>query len=172
MKPSPERLREIIDYDPAEGTFRWAVSRRGARKGDPCGRICQFGYREIGVDYGLYRANMIAWAIMTGQWPDKDVDHINRVKSDNRWFNLRIANRSQNNGNEGLRTTNTSGRKGVVWDKDRRKWRAQIGVGGKVRNLGRFDKIEDAAAAYDKAAMEGYGEYAVTNADLALELHR
>lgn len=168
MKPTPERIRQVISYDPDTGLFVWAISRCGARKGDLCGRInAVTGYREIGVDYGLRPAHNIAWVIMTGEWPERDVDHINRVKSDNRWVNLRLANRSQNNGNEGLRPCNTSGYKGVVKDSFRSGWwRAQICVNGRKRNLGRFERIEDAAAAYDKAAIEGFGEYAVTNAML------
>lgn len=166
MKPTPERLREVIDYDPESGTFVWAISRRGARRGAICGRIDAYGYREIGVDYGLYRANMIAWAIMTGKWPSLDVDHINRKKDDDRWSNLRLADRSHNNGNEGLRACNTSGYKGVVKDSKEGFWRAQICVNGRKRNLGRYPCINQAANAYDEAAKAAWGNHAVTNAEL------
>lgn len=168
MKPTPERLKEVIDYDPDKGTFVWAVSRRGARKGAICGRICSFGYREIGIDYGLYRANMIAWAIMTGEWPSAEVDHINRIKDDDRWENLRLANRSQNCGNDGLRKNNTSGYKGVTLDVASGLWRAQIRLNGRKTNLGRFPTKEEAAAAHDRAAIASFAEFAVTNTDLRL----
>ncbi len=100
---------------------------------------------------------------MTGEWPKDQVDHINQVKDDNRWCNIRECNSSQNKGNELLRADNTSGYKGVVWDKDRNKWRAQISINNKQTNLGRFDCKYEAARAYNEAAIEHFGEFACLN---------
>lgn len=80
-----------------------------------------------------------------------DTDHINRNGLDNRRANLRIVDRTQNNYNTGLRVTNTSGHKGVSWNKRTKSWRAYIG-GTKGRiELGHFKKIEDAIAARAEA---------------------
>lgn len=119
------------------------------------------------MDYTLYNEQTIAWAMMTGKWAETDIDHINRVKNDNRWCNLRLASRSQNMGNEGLRSNNTSGFKGVTLDVQSGLWRAQIRLHGKKTNLGRFVTKEEAAAAHDEAARKSFGEFALTNADLA-----
>ena len=96
---------------------------------------------------------------MTGSFPVKDIDHINRIKSDNKWNNLRECNNSQNNANVGLKTSNTSGYKGVVWDKSRNKWRVQIRINGKKTNLGRFDNIEKAIAISNEALQKQFGEF-------------
>lgn len=160
-----ERLRELIEYDPETGAFTWAArSRPGVRVGDPCGRISHHGYHEIGVEYSLRRANRLAWLYMTGEWPDGDVDHINRDKADNRWCNLRLATRSQNSSNvDPARRRNTSGFIGVTFDKARDKWRAQIRIDGRKVNLGRFSDPVEAAKAHDDAARKAFGEFAELN---------
>lgn len=163
MALTAERLREILSYDPETGAFAWRASRRGVRPGK-CGRISKSsGYRDICIDYVLYRSHRLAFLYMTGEWPTKDIDHKNRIRSDNRWSNLREATTTQNSANVAAKTTNTTGFVGVVWDKSRNKWRAQIRIGGKKTNLGRFDKVEDAIRRHDIAAIEAFGEFASTN---------
>lgn len=95
-------------------------------------------------------------------------DHINRNRHDNRRENLRIATREQNQANLGLRKTSNSGFKGVSWCEFTHKWRAVLGCKKKYVNLGRFSNILDAAKAYDKAAIQHFGEFAVTNESLGL----
>lgn len=160
-----ERLKELVEYDPDTGEFVWIVKARPAcRVGDLCGRISRQGYHEIGLDYRLYRANRLAWLYMTGEWPDRDVDHINRVKSDNRWSNLRLATRSQNSANVDVALRRgTSGYLGVTFDKSRDRWRAQIRIGGRKVNLGRYTDPVEAARVYDDAAWREFGEYAELN---------
>jgi hypothetical protein len=97
---------------------------------------------------------------MTGEWPKKsDVDHINGVKSDNRWCNLREATRAENTSNTQIRITNTSGYKGVGWHKHHKKWSAQIRVDGYLYYLGLFDTPEEAAAMFEGAAKMLRGEF-------------
>lgn len=161
MTLSQSILKELVYYSPETGTFVWAKARPGCRKGAACGRISHHGYHEIGINGRLWRANRLAWLYMTGELPphDIDVDHINLDKADNRWANLRLATRSQNSANVALRSCNTSGRSGVVWESGRKKWRAQLRINGKKANLGRFDTFEEAAARVDKVAREQWGEY-------------
>lgn len=87
-----ERLREVLEYDPAIGVFRWLIK--------PCGQIsigdiagCRHGegYVQIRVIGRIYLAHRLAWLYMTGEWPISLIDHRNLDRSDNRWSNLREA---------------------------------------------------------------------------------
>lgn len=94
-----------------------------------------------------------------------EVDHKDGDGLHNTRANLRLATRPENMWNRSAQTNNTSGYKGVGWNKDRRKWQAQINVRGKYKYLGLFEDVRDAANAYDAAARELHGEYARTNND-------
>lgn len=92
-----------------------------------------------------------------------DVDHINHRTLDNRRDNLRLCTRSQNSQNRLLGSRNTSGLKGVSWDRQKRKWGASGRLAGKTYHLGHFDDPVEAARAYDAFARENFGEFALLN---------
>lgn len=89
----------------------------------------------------------------------EQVDHINRNGLDNRRENLRLANQTEQNANQRTRKDNTSGHRGVSWSEDRQKWESQINHKGKKFFIGRFDKFEDACAAYKAKAITLFGEF-------------
>jgi hypothetical protein len=89
-----------------------------------------------------------------------DIDHIDHDKSNNNPLNLRLATRSQNMANTPLRSTNTTGIKGVIWHNDKCKWSAQITVKYKHFNLGYFNTKEEAHSAYKEACAKHFNEYA------------
>lgn len=91
--------------------------------------------------------------------PKTHVDHINRNKLDNRKFNLRICTSQKNQGNTLKRKDNTSGYKGVSWDKVKNKFHARMMVQKSLIHIGYFDNVITAAKAYDTAAKEWYGKY-------------
>lgn len=91
------------------------------------------------------------------------IDHINGDKLDNRKLNLRILSCSQNLMNRGPQANNSSGYKGVVFDRLRNKWRAEICVEKKRKYLGRFDTAEEAALAYNQASIKYHGEFGYIN---------
>lgn len=88
----------------------------------------------------------IVWAMHNDIVPDL-IDHKNRNKRDDRIDNLRESTVSQNAANAKLSSANTSGYRGVTWDKSSGKWRSQIEVNGKAIYLGWFDDVREAAAA-------------------------
>jgi len=91
------------------------------------------------------------------------VDHIDGNGLNNQRSNLRICTKAQNGMNRGKQANNSSGYKGVGWDRTRNKWRAQIKIGQGSVFIGRFDRLEDAIKAYDAKALELFGEFAKTN---------
>lgn len=107
------------------------------------------------------RMHREVWQLHYGEIPSGlDLDHQDCNKLNNRIANLRLATRTENLRNVGIRSNNTSGVKGVGWDKSRDLWRARIKVNKKDINLGHFLSREDAAIAYAEAALLYYGEFA------------
>lgn len=87
------------------------------------------------------------------------VDHVNGNGLDNRRLNLRLATSSENAHNRRINRNNTSGLKGVCFDKSAGKWRAMIRLDGKLRHLGFFMDIEEAHAAYVSASLRLHGPF-------------
>lgn len=158
------RLRELLDYDPLTGEFRWRVrtNRSRAQIGALAGSAHKGQRLDIRLDRREYRAARLAWLFMTSAWPENQVDHIDRNPFNNRWCNLREATPQENCRNRGRRHDNTSGVTGVRWHARKRRWRATIyGVDGrKETHLGYFISLKDAAIARRKAEHEHYGEFA------------
>lgn len=91
------------------------------------------------------------------------VDHVDRCGANNAISNLRRASLSQNQANQGMRRNNTSGFKGVTWDRRANRWMAQISVANKRQFLGYFKVPEEAARKYDSVARAAFGPFAGTN---------
>jgi hypothetical protein len=169
-------VREVLEYDPSTGEFFWKISGHGITPGQLAGSVYPNGYRYIQFGYEDYRAGRLAWFFVTSEDPVDFIDHKDGVRDNNRFNNLRKATNSQNQANATW-STNTSGLKGVSWEKDRGKWRASITINGKAKNLGRYDSIVEAGRAYRVAAIEAWGEFALVPEDdeliaLAEELER
>jgi len=153
-----DRLREALHYNPDTGAWTWRKTGAGRRPDMVAGTINSAGYLIINISGHLYLGHRLAWLWMIGEWPPHDIDHINLVRLDNHWVNLRAATRSENHGNKRAYTCNKSGFKGVFSHKQ--KWRARIGVNGSQIHLGVRDTREEAAALYARAAEKYYGEFA------------
>lgn len=115
---------------------------------------------EVKLGYKIFKRSRIVWAMHHGRWPAGMVDHINRTTTDDRIENLREADDSQNQWNSGRRKDNTSGIKGVTWNKRNRKWQCYIMARKERFHLGYFDDKNDAYAAYCEAATRMFGEFA------------
>jgi hypothetical protein len=158
-------VRSILDYDSETGILTWKY-REGMRPqwngrcaGKEAGRIDNQGYREVGINYSSYRTHRLAWLIVTGEWPQFGIDHEDGNPSNNKWSNLREATQQENSCNRKTDIRNTSGAKGVYWDKLNKKWLVSIMVDGTSTHLGRFDSFEEAVAARQDAELQYFGEF-------------
>lgn len=151
------KVRNALCYDPDTGIF---VRREGQFAGRPAGTINNRGYVIIHFDGKLRGAHRLAWLYVHGRWPVEHIDHINGNPADNRLSNLREASHLQNCGNQRKPKHNTSGLKGVSYDRERRKWRADIFAKNNRRYLGRFDTAAEAHAVYVTEAQKVWGEFA------------
>lgn len=119
------------------------------------------GYVQIKINYKIYYAGPLAWFYMTGEWPPEYVDHKNRMRSDNRFQNLRLCSTYQNAGNSEISILNRSGYRGV--HRVGSRYRATIKKNDKIFGLGTYGLSEAAALVYDRAAFEHFGEFANLN---------
>lgn len=150
-----EQVLSVLSYDADTGHLTWLANVGGRlRKGTRAGRVAATGYREIGLFGHFYLEHRIIWLIFHGSFPADQIDHINRIKSDNRIENLRACNTSENHQNIQKNAANTSGVIGATWNKRRSKWQAQIGLRKKNIHLGLFDTIQEAAIARREAEMK------------------
>ena len=150
-------LKAYLAYDPDTGVMTW-IKRRAQRcpPGSVAGGANGSGYIQLQFNDSTYQVHRVAWLIMTGAWPEQEIDHINGIKNDNRWVNLRSVTKEGNARNRKRPNTNTSGVIGVSWHKPLNKWLGHIRAGGVYRHLGYFDDFNDACAAR-KAAEIQYG---------------
>ena len=121
------------------------------------------GYRNITVAGQRLYEHRVAWFYMTGDWPADMIDHKDLNRANNAWSNLREATNQNNMRNGSLRKDNKSGFKGVTWRPDQQRWRATIKFNGKQNHVGNFKTKEEAAAAYDAAALTYFGEFSNIN---------
>lgn len=160
MRPPPSfsAANERLAYDPATGAFTHKARLR--LPAGPAGATNDDGYRIICVNYRRCRAHQLAWLLTHGEWPDRDIDHINGDRADNRLANLRLATRTENNANARVHSQSRSGLKGVSYHRTHRKWFARIKKHGRSIFLGYFDSPDAAHAAYVAAAPGVHGAFA------------
>jgi hypothetical protein len=156
MELTQEYLKSILNYNPETGIFTRRRGGKGGAAGNVAGTVLAQGYIGAVINKRRYPVHRLAFLYMTGAFPMYSTDHINGVRTDNRWCNLRDVPQSENNRNVKLKKVNKSGVNGVYWDKARNKWSAQIKCNSKTIALGRFDSFEDAISQRKKAE-EKYG---------------
>ena len=153
-----EYLRSVLHYSPATGIFTWKVRCSSRVKvGDVAGCLDGHGYLLIRVCSRLHRAHRLAWLYVYSEWPKDQIDHINRIRTDNRIANLRDVSNKQNGQNASKPSNNTSGHPGVRWHKRASKWVAQIQHNQKQIHLGCFTDIEEALSARKAGELRYWG---------------
>jgi len=165
---SPEDLRELLEYDPLTGRFRWKkrdirwfTTARAMRAfntqfaGEPALTADDGnGYRHGQILMRNYKAHRVAWAHYHGKWPTGQIDHIKGSEKGDGISNLRDVPHLKNAQNQKRSSANTSGVTGISFHKASGRFNATITVGGKKKSLGYFDNLEDAARARKSAEAE------------------
>jgi hypothetical protein len=181
-KLPPELLHELLDYEPDTGILTWkarevhlfnATEKKSAEHsqrrwntmyaGKQALIALRAGYPSGSIFDICVSAHRVIWAMQTGEWPETTVDHEDGDKKNNRWKNLRLADRSQqqhNRRNDSVRSK--TGYIGVIQG-PRGRVRAKIGHNGSIIDLGAFDTAEEAALARDRKCIELRGKFAVLN---------
>ena len=174
QKILPDRayLRLRLGYDPATGVFLWRIrpadhfadQAKGNTwntryAGKPAGFEHGQGYRQIAINDVKFMAHRVAWLLVYGEPVPQEIDHIDGNRANNRITNLRAVTRAENLANSKMRA-NSSGAKGVYFDRQRGKYQAHIMHQYKYYHLGRFDTFEQAVAARRDAAERLHGKFA------------
>lgn len=149
--PHIERLRELFDYDESSGLLYWrAKTNRRTVVGSVAGCADGRGYVKVGVDGCKLQAHRVVWAYCTGAWPEREIDHIDGDRSNNRIANLRDVSASVNRQNQrSPQKRNKVGLLGV--SRKRNRFRSAIEIDGAHVALGSYATKEQAHAAYLEA---------------------
>jgi hypothetical protein len=161
------KLKEILHYNPETGIFTWIKKNstgndlRGNKNqiGKQCTCLDVNGYVQINAFGKVNKAHRLAWLYMTGQMPEYQIDHINHIRNNNKWVNLRVVNNHENHLNRPMQRNNKTGFVGVFFNKKTKKYIASITFKGKKINLGCYSEFENAVAARKKANIDyGFSE--------------
>lgn len=163
-RPSPERLRKLLTYDPLTGKLFWKFRTLDLCKNSMAMKVFNTSYAgkeaftasmytagkayKCGGIFGkTYLAHRVIWAIVSGEWPKFDIDHIDGNSLNNCIENLRDVTHRINCQNLKLPADNASGHIGVSWNKDACKWVSYITANGERISLGYFEWKEEAIQA-------------------------
>ena len=160
------KIEDFIEYK--DGLFFWKprqndpkFNNRFAGKEALC-EIRNDGYLGGRVNGERLLAHRVVWYFETGNWPNKQIDHIDGNPKNNKFENLREASNAENSRNSKSRK-GSSKYKGIYWRSDKSLWRVQLMIDGKRKEIGHFKDEKEAARAYNLAAIEHFGEFAWVN---------
>ena len=154
--PTQKALLNVFDYNRITGTLTYKQTTASGKQGELATFNHIRGYLSVCIGRTQYLAHRLIFMMVTGNWPTNHIDHINHIKHDNRWENLRDVAQEDNNRNMPKRLNSKTGVLGVSLDKPTGKYRAHISVKGKAKHLGLFETV-DAAKAARAVASAQYG---------------
>lgn len=149
-KVPPAGITDSLSYNPETGIFTWSQNAKPHLVGVVAGSRQPIGYIHIWFGGKFYYAHRLAFLFMKGEMPPVFVDHINGIRDDNRWVNLRACSKAENTQNRLLKKRRLL--PGVTIQKG--YYVAQICKGRKNHYLGRWDTEEEAHEAYLRAKAE------------------
>ena len=149
--PVVERLKSLFDYNPTTGILTRRVPVSCAKAGAVAGTPTRTGHITVSVDRKLLYVHRIAWAMQTGAWPTKEIDHMDGNPKNNQWINLREADRALNMQN--LHRSNTKSGTGMLgaFRAKHGRFTSKIRARGVIHYLGTFATADEAHAAYIEA---------------------
>lgn len=174
-----EEIRSRFNYNPETGLLTWAYRDENNKQNvyfneNVAGKVAgtvhvhyKDGYINKRVSLVVLNKSLsltaarVCWLVQTGDWPEHTIDHINRDSTDDRWENLRDVTQGVNNGNKKPYKRKGVGYKGV--NPYYGKYRARFSQNKVTYYLGNYATPEEAARAYDKKALEVWGDRAVLN---------
>lgn len=146
---SPDVVRSLLRYEPETGNFiRLVQTSRRIKVGDVAGGKNAIGYIQVSVAGHVCLAHRLAWFYMTGEWPKDQIDHINGDRSDNRWSNLREADKALNMQNQRRAPKHNRSTGLLGASKSRYGYRSQIWISDQHYHLGYYKTAEEAHQAY------------------------
>jgi len=157
-----EQLWRVVRYEPETGKmFRILKTFPKSGKEYECNDEVvgsnNRGYKWLKLGKYMYLVHRLAFLWMTGKHPRVEVDHINGDRNDNRWVNLRECSPFDNSRNQGMRSDNTSGVRGVNYSHIHKKWVARISHKGIRISIGYFKSFDDAVLARKQSEIDlGY----------------
>jgi hypothetical protein len=171
--PTQTFLLECFDYNQETGTLTWKIrplhhfdgsvryqkSWNTRWSGKLAGAIDSKGYYVILIEKKMQRAHRLIWKLMTGEDSKLEIDHIDNNPKNNAWVNLREATRVENCRNVRKHKNNSTGYKGVSFDKLTGKFKASIYIGSSNKNLGYYLTPEMAYRAYCEASKKYHKEF-------------
>ena len=156
----PPKVKDYLEYNSDTGILTWIKSPvSNIPVGTQITRKNKQGYNICNLHGVTYYVHRVGWYLHTNSQPPEFIDHINRIKTDNYFSNLREATKSQNRQNIGIQRNNSSGYKGVSWKKEINKWVARIMLNNVSTHLGYFATPEEAYEAYISASKKFYKEF-------------
>lgn len=142
-----EYLKSILNYDKETGDFTWIYSRKYTLIGRNAGGYDKYGYKRIWIDGKFFFSHRLAWLFVTGNFPENQIDHVNQIKDDNKFSNLRDVTHDLNQKHKTAPNINNSvGIRGVYRKGD--AYKAEIKCNGIKVKLGTFKTAIEAKEAY------------------------
>ena len=149
-------LKRLVKYNPETGEF---IHLSGNRKSTIATTHNNYGYIIIFLNGKQYLAHRLAFLYMTGNFPKIHTDHINHIRDDNRFCNLRECTMAQNQHNRPINKNNKTGFKGVSFDKINKRFQSHIKISNKSIRIGYYNTPQEAYIAYCEASAKLHGDF-------------